>query len=123
MTKTKLRVQALVLRCLESGLKNGRKINLEDVCVGDTHCEPYYAAEVDGEVVVIEGDYARGVVRVRELDGRIGVEVSALIPAAVALHALQAWAVARAWPGAASNDDHGGEASTAPTTRPAPLSA
>lgn len=118
------RVQALVLRALESLIELAREPLDYEVEVGDEHVEPYFAiAAPFGEPIVVEGDYRRCVVRVKDYEGRAYVEVDARVPTALSLEPILAWWRTIEWASDRDNDDDADRDNGVPDTHPAPLSA
>lgn len=81
-------VQELFDYMLDMALAAEHQIDPRDVDLGSARCEPYFALDVGGETLVVEGDYAEGVVRVRDIDGCVLVESASLLPLAEKMQLL-----------------------------------
>lgn len=71
------RINDAIDRLLEATIQSGLHVDLDDYQPGSLEVEPYFAVECGDETLVIEGDYTKGTVRCRDLDGRLVAEVSA----------------------------------------------
>lgn len=95
LNKRKASVMRLFSLCLEATVEMGLEVS--DVEYGNADCEPWYARELGNRIWIVEGDYTRAVVRIRDVDGFIAAQIPADIPTALAHAALAVWGRVIAW--------------------------
>lgn len=83
------RINQAIDRLLETAVQAGLHVDPEDYQPGSHEIEPYFAVESGEETLVIEGDYTKGTIRCRDLDGRLVAEVTATLDLEPLVHAFR----------------------------------